>query len=230
MTTRLKLCLLLVPVALSWPGVHGAWGAPSGYRFGAEQPAVAAVAFGPWSRRMERWSAQQTAYTSCMNAAGACPHYLRGYRRLVSRARGADRRGQLYLVNRFMNARRWVDESTGPGQVDQWKTLTDFLRDGGDCEDFAAAKYSMLRELGVPADDLRIVVVREAGFDDVHAVLAVRYSQGALLLESDDTILRPAKQRAYEFLYSVNEHGVWDHAPAGAPGILQRWQPTGGTE
>ena len=56
----------------------------------------------------------------------------------------------------------------------QFETLTEFLKSGGDCEDFAMAKYFVLREFGVPAENMRIVVGKERMRSDHHAMLAVR--------------------------------------------------------
>lgn len=57
-------------------------------------------------------------------------------------------------LKRVTDARLW-------GQDDYWATPSELLRaGGGDCEDIAAAKYFTLRELGVPADRLRLVYAR----------------------------------------------------------------------
>lgn len=62
-------------------------------------------------------------------------------------------------VNQFFNSRiRFVDDMTVLGQEDYWATPVEALRKkgAGDCEDYALAKYFTLRELGVPASQLRI--------------------------------------------------------------------------
>ena len=77
---------------------------------------------------------------------------------------------QLKNVNQYFNYVNFRSE-TG----DYWKTPAEFMARGGDCEDYAIAKYLSLRSLGVPDDDMRIGVfadpLRVAG----HAVLIVRH-------------------------------------------------------
>ena len=52
--------------------------------------------------------------------------------------------------------------------------MYDFLTKGGDCEDYASAKYFMLRGLGFPAEDMRIVITYERKLRGYHAVLAIQ--------------------------------------------------------
>ena len=133
-----------------------------------------------------------------------------------------DRDRQLRLVNRYINKRRYRRDrrqtslSAAPGGEavlkNHWSTLLEFLKRGGDCEDYAVAKYFLLRELGFPAEDMRVLVTYEKRARDYHAVLAVRRDDGSSwLLESDDTIVK-GNHRRYRFIYALNEEGIWDHA------------------
>ncbi len=128
---------------------------------------------------------------------------------------------QLRLVNRYINKRRYrqdrrqvVPSVANGGQArlrNQWSTLLEFLERGGDCEDYATAKYFLLREMGYAADDMRVVVSYDRSVREHHAVLAIRRDDGASwLLEIDNTI-RKTRQYGYRFIYAVNENGIWDH-------------------
>ena len=86
------------------------------------------------------------------------------------------------------------------------------MRRGGDCEDFATAKYFLLRMLGVPAENMRIVVAYERRERGYHAVLALKHNSGAVWLLDTDKIRRNSHS-GYRYLYAVNENSVWDHAP-----------------
>jgi predicted transglutaminase-like cysteine proteinase len=132
---------------------------------------------------------------------------------------GTDR--QLHLVNRYVNKRRYrrdrkrlAPSVTGGGEAtlsSHWATLLEFLRRGGDCEDYATAKYFLLRELGFRADDMRILVTYDRKMREYHALLAVQREDGsAWLLDSDNTIRRKG-QGHYRFVYAVNEFGIWFH-------------------
>ena len=91
-------------------------------------------------------------------------------------------------------------------------TLFEFAKRGGDCEDYAAAKYFLLRQLGIPADDLRIVIIRERRHRAYHAVLAVRQPAGAIWLLESNNVIAKDPHRGYRFVYAVNEKSVWDHS------------------
>ena len=206
--------LLLTVMALAFARPGFAQSLEYAYRFDADTPVADAASFGPWSRLLARHAVDQDLLDACLASYAACPYYLRGMRLILQRAVRHPPHGQLQLVNRFVNARRWEEENDDTGE--EWRPLVSFLRDGGDCEDFAIAKYFMLRALDFPAHDLRIVGAYERSVPDQHAVLAARVDGAVLFLETDDTI-RPAREhRDYRFLYAINEHSLWNHAPDGA--------------
>ncbi len=93
----------------------------------------------------------------------------------------------------------------------KWTTLLEFLRRGGDCEDYATAKYFLLRELGFPVDDLRVLVSYDRKVRGYHAVLAVKRPDDSVwFLESNGSIIR-GRHRGYHYIFAVNEKSVWDH-------------------
>jgi predicted transglutaminase-like cysteine proteinase len=102
--------------------------------------------------------------------------------------------------------------------------LLEFLQKGGDCEDYATAKYMILRLLGYSAEALRIVVVYDRKTREYHAVVAVNDDQGNVrLLDIDNRIYR-GKPAAYRYIYAVNENSIWDHSVASTlPKQRQRW-------
>jgi len=74
---------------------------------------------------------------------------------------GRDIRETLVEVNRFFNQLRQQDDRQTWGMDDYWATPEELLRAGaGDCEDFAIAKYRTLIALGIPAEQLRLVIAR----------------------------------------------------------------------
>ncbi len=194
------------------PGIAGA---PGIYRFDDEPLLLAhAMAFAPWATLMDRFGAERPITLACLEDRKSCPHYLKGYRLIVQRARSVGDFGKLHLVNRFINKRRWVSDDFRTDEMsnDIWLTPIRFLRDGGDCEDFAVAKYFMLRDLGFEPDNLRIVISSDHKTREPHAVVAVRIGDKVLLMETDDTVRRAREHHKYRFLYSVNENYFWDHA------------------
>jgi predicted transglutaminase-like cysteine proteinase len=121
------------------------------------------------------------------------------YRRLLARLRGKPEREQIEQVNAFFSSGSFTYRSDPEafGRSDYWATPDEFLELGrGDCEDYAFAKYFALRELGVPADRLRMWLVDSAS-QGAHMVAAYAPSAGAdpLILDSLTPRLRRASDR-----------------------------------
>src|ERR1700753_3221158 len=70
--------------------------------------------------------------------------------------RQQSRRDQLNAVNQWANARPYVEDRVNWGVPDYWETPAQFLAHGGDCEDYAIAKYFSLVKLVFSPHDLRI--------------------------------------------------------------------------
>lgn len=166
-----------------------------------------------WQDTLDRHDAQRVQIQLCLQDAASCEPRQKGLRHLLLQGVTLDGERQIRLVNRYVNSQQYRDESIGVDEEagNQWQTLTEFLRDGGDCEDFAVAKYFILREFGFAADDMRIVVGRETNKASYHAMLAIRFGADVLLLENDNTIRRNGAQEISRFVYAINEHAIWDH-------------------
>ena len=96
------------------------------------------------------------------------------------------------------------------GELDYWAGPDEFFARGGDCEDYAIAKYYSLRALGFAASDLRITVLRDDQRQLLHAVLAVRYNGRFRVLDSlSRRIVTWFKLPQYRVIYSVNEESFW---------------------
>jgi predicted transglutaminase-like cysteine proteinase len=185
---------------------------------------VDASQHGPWSALLARHAQERGALDACIADKAKCPRYMRGLHYIVNRGRELDERRQLSLVNEFINKRHAIRQNElRPRGDDGWKTLTTFLKEGGDCEDFAIAKYFVLRELGFEIDDLRVLIVWDREARAYHALLAANIEPRAVLLETDNTMRTGSGQRDYRFLYAINEHGVWDHMLHAGLERLPRW-------
>jgi predicted transglutaminase-like cysteine proteinase len=117
--------------------------------------------------------------------------------------------GFLANLNRVVNISRYVEEL--PGQ-DAWQRPRTLFRHGGDCEDFAIAKYGVLRALGMNAAHLRVLVVAQRDNGEFHAILAVTAANGDWI-GLDNRRSEPWQSaeflKVYKPLYAVNESGVW---------------------
>ena len=121
----------------------------------------------------------------------------------------------LRYVHRFWNSRPYIEDIANWGQRDYWEFPCEFIKKSGDCEDYAIAKYFTLKELGIPAETMRIVVVRiGARNDEAHAVLVVYMGGDAYVLDnlSPDVLSHTARIfRSYVPHFSINETGRWVH-------------------
>ena len=145
-----------------------------------------------------------------------------------------DIKDTLNRVNQFFNSRiRFRDDIAVWGQQDYWATPVEFLRKGsGDCEDYALAKYFTLREMGVPASQLRITYVKALQLNQAHMVVAWYATPDAvpLILDNLKTAILPATQRSDLLpVYSFNGQGLWipqagKNKRVGDSKKLSRWQ------
>ena len=105
----------------------------------------------------------------------------------------------LEYVNKLWNRKRYVKE-----RADYWKTPYQFSQGGGDCEDFAIAKYLSLKELGV-TNDMRLLIVEHRG--QQHCVLAVDDGDKTWLLDNVDNHIREHNGYKCRLLVSLGDTG-----------------------
>lgn len=132
--------------------------------------------------------------------------------KLIASLRGLDRRAQIETVNRELNRIPYVLDKDNWGVSDYWATVDEFLEHDGDCEDYAIAKYMALKEVGVPATDMRIVVLQDLNLGIAHAILAVQHGGQWLILDNQIKEVMPDKAIVhYRPVYSINEQSWWLH-------------------
>lgn len=75
-------------------------------------------------------------------------------------------------MQKHFNQYPYVDDAVHWGKTDYWASLPELIGvKGGDCEDVAIAKYHSLRLLGVPHDNMRLLVVAQKDKKSSHMVL-----------------------------------------------------------
>ncbi|MGB4056543.1 MAG: transglutaminase-like cysteine peptidase [Alphaproteobacteria bacterium] len=116
-------------------------------------------------------------------------------------------------VNNLANEQPYISDKRNWRQSDYWETPVEFLERGGDCEDFAIAKYAGLRALGVPEDRLRIAIVHDNVKNIPHAVLAVYTDEGVYVLDQQiKSLIRAGDEGRYRPIFSINRQGWWLHS------------------
>jgi predicted transglutaminase-like cysteine proteinase len=147
----------------------------------------------------------------------------------------ADERQRVARINQIGNRARYATDVTLWQSEDYWATPAEFTAiAAGDCEDYALAKYFALRELGMPADKLRITYVRllRKGRLENHMVLAYYPEPGAepWVLDNLEKRLMPASERPdLTPVYSFNDDRVWKvqsggDRELGSPQQLRKWR------
>lgn len=120
-------------------------------------------------------------------------------------------------VNTLLNRVAYVSDQANYGKSDYWATPIEFLTRGGDCEDYAIAKYTALRILGVPEERMRLAIVQDLQKNIPHAVLIVYTDNGPLVLDNQIKTAKRADAIAhYKPIFSINRSAWWLHTkPAG---------------
>jgi len=191
--------------------------APGPGLFGTDEIRSANMqAFKKWRSVLARYRAERPLEKKpCTDRA--CP--LRHWRDFLSSLQGRDARYQINSVNRYVNAVRYIPDQRNNGTRDYWSTPGEFLGRGGDCEDYAIAKYLSLRALGFDPNAMRIVVLQDMSRGTAHAVLVLDHQGERLVLDNQlKIVVAAAKIRHYRPYYSINESFWWRHKkPSGQP-------------
>jgi predicted transglutaminase-like cysteine proteinase len=180
--------------------------------FGEREIHLAGIApFYKWTAMLSRWASQVKDAQECGLKTGDLNRCLPPeWAQLTARLRGLAPRVMLDEVNRAINAHPYVAATDNWGDGDHWETPFEFLSRNGQCEDYAIAKFMLLRAMGFSNDQLRVVVVRDVARQVDHAVLVVQLGGQTWLLDSVtnavDAVASAAQYRAY---YSINETGWW---------------------
>ena len=158
------------------PGLGGQM-LPSGEPFGLSTfRAPEGLLWVKWRGVEQQLKAEAGEIELCRANSLSCSSAARRFVALVDSAQARDGRARIELVNRTINAAiRYTSDYAQHGVADLWTAPLATLTSGrGDCEDYAIAKYVVLRAAGVPAADLRLLLVRDRAVRQDHAVLAVR--------------------------------------------------------
>lgn len=91
---------------------------------------------------------------------------------------------RMRLVNDFANQMPYIEDIDNYGLRDFWADTATFFKNGGDCEDFAMAKFKLLEKLNFHPARMRIVLLLDERRNRQHAVLTVNSNGRAWMLDS----------------------------------------------
>lgn len=165
-----------------------------------------------WRAVQQQMESEIATIEACRRAAAECDsNAARQFLTLAGAARAVEGRARLTEVNRSINTSiRYTTDLVQHGTPDYWSAPLDTLASGrGDCEDYAIAKYAVLREAGVALSDMKIVLLRDNLRREDHAILAVM-SEGEWMV-LDNHLQFPVAARElthYAARYALDDGGV----------------------
>jgi predicted transglutaminase-like cysteine proteinase len=165
-----------------------------------------------------KWRAVLDRHTSDLARADGCRAGAaclgQEWAALVGALRPLARSAQLARVTAALNAMDYVTDRANWGVNDYWQTPAELMIRGGDCEDFAIAKYLALRAAGWAAEDLRVVIVIDERRAVAHAVLIASHAGKAWVLDNwDNDIIETDAVHHYRPVFSISETAWWWHHP-----------------
>ena len=129
--------------------------------------------------------------------------------KFVSIAKEGEQRGGLAQIGHLNRAANFAVTAHADRE---WRSpLAVLSRSSGDCKHYVVLKYAMLKELGISADDLKIIIVEVRSSHQLHAILAVRTEKGRWLLLDNRTLMLVESSMAldyYDPLYELDQNGV----------------------
>ncbi|MDQ1303657.1 MAG: hypothetical protein QG595_1640 [Pseudomonadota bacterium] len=213
MPGSVKKILPVLALCLLGAGQHPAHAFPADLFGYVQEPQQRLADFPQWLRVIERHLADDLQDGDCSaRLINRC--HLAEWRRFIDQTRALPVPEQLKAVNRYANGKDYVLDLDNYGVEDYWAIPREFLNNGGDCEDYAITKFFSLRWLGLPTEDLRLVIVQDTNLRVPHAVLAVARGAEVFILDNQvQAVLSHRDVVHYAPVFSINESRWWIHVP-----------------
>lgn len=137
---------------------------------------------------------------------------VKDWMKLLSSLQNASNEEKIEAVNEYMNEKKFISDANNYGQRDYWATPMEFMARGGDCEDYALAKYISLRALGFPQNKMRLAIVYDRVMRMPHALLIVYQGSEAKVLDNQNpAVMDSAEITRYKPIYSISQVAWWRH-------------------
>jgi len=118
---------------------------------------------------------------------------------------------KINAVNTHINSMPYITDQQQFNREDVWVRPHDFFEHGGDCEDFALAKFNYLAAGNIAPERLFILGLTSKSSSQAHASLGILENGNLLIL--DNRRNKPYREQEYtqEFnlAYALNIHGLW---------------------
>jgi predicted transglutaminase-like cysteine proteinase len=175
-----------------------------------------------WQQVSRQLRQQESQVRACLGGLVCADAGAQWIAEIVKRSAGQSPIAQIEEVNSAVNRAPYREDQAQFGREDIWQTPLAFARNGGDCEDYAIAKYFVLKLLGFADANLRVVVLTRKGTNEVHALLLARADQDWLVLDNRDDRPGRLKELAdWVPQYAVNETSGFRYLSASQPESFQ---------
>ena len=159
-----------------------------------------------WTSVLERHESEMSRLAEACTTSDSRGCKLNEWQQFLTGIEDQKESVKLILVNLYVNRTAYISDADNWGVADYWASPREFFAKGGDCEDYAIAKYLSLRALGFSSANLRIAVLWDARAQESHAVLVYSKDNLSLVLDNRNDLLLPASSLGhYQPTYSVNE-------------------------
>ena len=148
---------------------------------------------------------------SCKSDPDSCTAEASKFWTMVAQVTTLGSQAKLEKANQLANsAIVYASDMSLHGQLDRWSAPLASLKLGkGDCEDYAILKYRLLVEAGVPAKDMKIILVRDTAVRIDHAVLAARANDRWFILDNRRSGFYVERDLPhYMPLFALDQNGV----------------------
>lgn len=163
-----------------------------------------------WSTVTARFAQEQSEPMAlCPSGTDAAQCPAARWTSLVADLSQLPLRDRVERVNTALNALPYVPAAQNWGDPLFWETPYELLAKGGQCEDYAIAKFLALAQSGVPESALHFVVVHDSVSQLDHAITLVTVDGEDLVLDNQvDDVLPAASVSRYTPYYSLNDGGI----------------------
>lgn len=161
----------------------------------------------------KKWMVMIDRFAAPLQSNAPVSEGVAEWRKEILSLKDLPRREQVKRVNDFLNKIEYVDDRSVYGENGYWNATPErFFSGGGDCKDYAIAKYVSLRALGFTDRELRVAVVQDTIKNLAHAIL-IFYSGGeGYVLDNQNKKIEPIEAvNRYQPYFSINETAWWLH-------------------
>jgi predicted transglutaminase-like cysteine proteinase len=156
-----------------------------------------------WHTVYEELEGDHALLGACVDSTSSVCVPSRTLWEIIAEARDQEGLALIGHINRAINL------SITPVEPSEWMTALEAIDADGDCKAYATAKYFALREVGIAAERVRLVIVHERNQVDDHIVVAVYQDDRWLILDNSTlALLQDTDESKYAPLFVLDDHGV----------------------